>query len=157
MTHASPAFLLASALAQPGGNPSDKSLGDAPVATQGVPVVPGTNSLPQAQAPTSNLTMFLPLIVIMVVMVGMTVMSGRREKKKREEMNNSLKRGDVVQTIGGAIGTITDIRDHEVVIRFEDGRIRFAKSAVQTVLKGTKGGEAPQVETKPALSSAANN
>jgi preprotein translocase subunit YajC len=49
-------------------------------------------------------------------------------------MMASLKKQDKVQMIGGEIGTIAELTDDEVVLRVEEGRIRFARSAVQAVL-----------------------
>jgi preprotein translocase YajC subunit len=42
-----------------------------------------------------------------------------------------------VQTIGGIVGVVTDVRENEVVVKVDNNtntRITFAKSAVQTVL-----------------------
>ena len=55
---------------------------------------------------------------------------------------SALKRGDRVQTIGGMLGSVVKISDDEVVLRVDDAeseskgntRIRFARSAIQTVL-----------------------
>jgi preprotein translocase YajC subunit len=83
-----------------------------------------------------NLLMWIfPLIAVMAIM---TLMTGRKDKKKRAELMASLKKHDRVQMIGGEIGTITDLTDDEVVLRVEEGRIRFARSAVQTVLTASK-------------------
>ena len=61
----------------------------------------------------------------------------RKEKKRRAELLSAIKKGDRVQTVGGAIGTVTDIRDNDITVRVDDNtgtRIRFARSAVQTIL-----------------------
>jgi preprotein translocase YajC subunit len=78
------------------------------------------------------------LPVMLVLMVVMTTMTGRKDKKKRAELMASLKKNARVQMVGGEIGTIVELSDTEVVLRVEEGRIRFARSAVQTVLDSAK-------------------
>jgi preprotein translocase subunit YajC len=89
--------------------------------------------------------MMLPVIGIMFLY---TIMSSRKDKRKRAELMNAMGRGDTVQTIGGAIGTITELRDNEVVVRFEDGRVRFVKSAIQSVVKSAKNKDSSAIESK---------
>jgi preprotein translocase subunit YajC len=79
------------------------------------------------------------LLGMLVLMVGMTAWSGRKQKKQRETMMSALKKGDKVITGGGVIGHIVDMNDDEVVLRVEEGRIRFSKSAIQGAIGGGKG------------------
>jgi len=78
--------------------------------------------------------MFWLFPVLIIAMILMTTLTGRKDKKKRAELMSSLKKQDKVQMIGGEIGTIVELSDDEVVLRVEEGRIRYARSAVQTVL-----------------------
>ncbi|MBL9002295.1 MAG: preprotein translocase subunit YajC [Phycisphaerae bacterium] len=109
--------------------------------------MPGTTSQPatapggaapagtQQAAPSS---MMLWLILLMFgVMIIPAMLSGRREKKRRAELMASLKKNDKVQTLGGIIGTISELTEQEVVLKVEDGRIRFARSAIQGVIQST--------------------
>ncbi len=108
-----------------------------PGATQGVTGAPsgGSQPLPAASTGSSGSpNMILWLFPVIAFMLLMTMMTGRKDKKKKAEMMSSLKKQDKVQMIGGEIGTIAEITDDEVVLRVEEGRIRFARSAVQTVL-----------------------
>lgn len=82
--------------------------------------------------------MMILLLGALVFMVVMTSLSGRKERKKRMELLSGLASNDRVQTIGGVIGTIVEIRDEEVVLRVDENtntRIRFSKTAVQQVLR----------------------
>jgi preprotein translocase subunit YajC len=91
------------------------------------------------------------LMLFLVVMVVMTSMTGRREKKRREAVMAALKKGDRVQTLGGIIGTIVELQDNEVVLRVDEvsnTRIRFARTAVQGVLREGKPGPGGEVEAK---------
>lgn len=82
--------------------------------------------------------MMLLLLGFMVLMIVFSITSGRKEKKRKEAMLTSLTKGKKVQTAGGILGTITDVRDHEVVVKVDENsntRIRFAKSAVAAVIE----------------------
>lgn len=76
--------------------------------------------------------------VLLLFMILMTTMTGRKDKKKRAELMASLTKQARVQMVGGEIGTIVELTDDEVVLRVEEGRIRYARSAVQTVLSPSK-------------------
>jgi preprotein translocase subunit YajC len=82
----------------------------------------------------------------------MTTMAGRKEKKKRAQMLSGVKRGDRVQTIGGEIGSIVELSDTEMVLRVDEAsntRIRFARSALQQVLREGKAAEDAKARTEP--------
>lgn len=121
------------------GAPGGAATGEA---AQGAPAGGGA---PGTAAPNGmgGLGMMMPLLIgLMIFMVVTSMMSGKKEKKKRAELMNSLKRRDKVQTIGGVIGTIAEIKNDEVVLKVDHGsntRIRFARSAIQQVLDSAPG------------------
>ncbi|GIK18267.1 MAG: hypothetical protein AMXMBFR77_10550 [Phycisphaerales bacterium] len=81
------------------------------------------------------------LLGLMVFMLVMTAMQGRKEKRRVAEMLAALKKGDRVQMIGGMQGVIHELRDDTVLLRVDEHnntRIRFARSAVQTVLRESR-------------------
>lgn len=111
----------------------------APTGTPGVPstVQPGAQPIQQAPAPGSGWGQLVFFLAIIAVMWFLLLGGQRRERKRREEMLGGLKKGDFVQTIGGVLGTVTEVREHEVILRVDENtKLRFAKSAVQTVLSG---------------------
>ncbi len=86
---------------------------------------------------SSSQIWMLPLIAI-VVMVLLMSMTGRRDKKKREALLNGLKKHDRVQTIGGVIGSVVEIKPDTVVLKVDESsntRMTFARSAIQAILK----------------------
>ncbi len=92
--------------------------------------------------------LFPLLIGLMIFMIISTMLSGRKEKKRRAEMLGSIGKHDKVQTIGGVIGTVEEVRDTEIVVmvdRTTKTRLTFAKSAVQQVLQQGKGGSESSV------------
>ncbi len=108
----------------------------------GAPGQPG-----QSQGnPLGPIWMFLPIIIILILM---TSMGGRKERKRQAAMIAALKKRDRVQTQGGIIGVIVEMKDNEIVLKVDEGsntKIRFAKSAVQRVLRSTAGSDAEQEE-----------
>ncbi len=56
----------------------------------------------------SNIWMFVILGVFLVLMIVMSIIPQRKQKKKQEEMMNSIQVGSKIMTIGGIIGVITD-------------------------------------------------
>ncbi len=75
-------------------------------------------------------------------MILMSVMTGRREKKKRAELLGAIKRKDKVITTAGIIGWVEEVGDHEVTLvvdQSQNTRIRFSKSAIQGVVESGRG------------------
>lgn len=58
---------------------------------------------------TSQIIMFCVLGAFFVLMIVMTIVPQRKQKKKMDAMMSSLAVGDKIMTIGGFVGTITDI------------------------------------------------
>jgi preprotein translocase subunit YajC len=78
--------------------------------------------------------------------------SNKKERQKHDDMLSSLKRNDRVQTIGGLLGTIVEVRDQEVVVKIDETnnvKARFNRTAIKDVIR--EGNAAPAVEeSKPA-------
>lgn len=111
---------------------------------------PGTGQPlpPPGPASPGGMGSFMWIILAMFLVLMLTqVMGARKEKKKQQAMMDSLKRNDRVQTVGGMIGTVVEIADKEVVLRMEEGRVRFVRTAIQTILTPAKSGAS--VESKP--------
>ena len=55
-------------------------------------------------------TWLMPTIlgVFFVLMIVMTIVPQRKQKKKMQEMMNSIQIGDKIMTIGGFVGTIVE-------------------------------------------------
>lgn len=160
-SHASPLMLI---LAQE-GNPSNQSLGGPVPANAQTPANPGTPAVGGAATPAGTGPAAPPpgfgflwiIVAVFGFMIFMQWRTGKAEKKKRQDLLDAVGKGDLVQLIGGEIGTIVDIRDAEVTIKFEEGKVRYVKSAVQTVLKSkTIGGAVVAIEGKDLKQETAN-
>lgn len=116
-----------------------RSNGEAVQPQEGQPL--GATGQGAQPSPFGGMGFIYLLLLMFVFMIGMQVFAGRKEKRRRAELLSSLGRHDRVQTIGGVIGTIAEVRDDEIVLKVDEStntKIRVVRSAVQAVLK--KGG-----------------
>lgn len=134
-----------------------------PGAGEGATVDPGAQPLgpaggPAGPAPNPFGGGFLFIMIgIFVLMILMTTMGQRKEKKRREEMLGALGRYDRVQTAGGMIGTIVELKDDEVVLKVDEAtntKVHVVRSAVQAVLKKGRGGGTASDALEPAETAA---
>ncbi|MCH7546499.1 MAG: preprotein translocase subunit YajC [Planctomycetes bacterium] len=91
---------------------------------------PATSSAP-------NNSFLLLLFVVFLVFIVFSMMGQRRDKKKRVSMLNAIKKHDKVQTIGGVLGAVVEIKPDTVVLKVDESsntRITFARSSIQQVL-----------------------
>jgi preprotein translocase subunit YajC len=91
---------------------------------------------PPAGAPPMGNLMFI-IMAIFAVMIIMMFSRERRERKRREATINSIKKHDRVQTIGGVIGSVVEVKPDYVILKVDESsntRITFARAAIQQVL-----------------------
>lgn len=78
-------------------------------------------------------------------MILFSIMGQRRDRKKREAMISAIKKHDRVQTIGGVIGSVVEVKPDYVILKVDESsntRITFARSAIQQVLNVSDEGAA---------------
>ena len=95
----------------------------------------------------------LMLIVMVAIMYFLMIRPENKRKKKAQEMRDSLKKGDIITTIGGIIGKIVSVTKDTIVIETSDDRVRMelAKWAVSSVgVQNTEQPEEKKEEKKPA-------
>ena len=88
----------------------------------------------------------LLLVVLFAIMYFLMIRPENKRKKKAQEMRDSLKKGDVITTIGGIVGKIVQVNNETIVIETSDDRVRMelTKWAVSTV--GVQTGEQPAAD-----------
>jgi preprotein translocase subunit YajC len=87
--------------------------------------------LAQAQGGASSITLFLPLVLIMVIFYFLMIMPAQKRQKKMNEMLRNLKNGDKVITNGGIYGIIVGLEDDAVQLRIaEQVKIKVSRSAI---------------------------
>ncbi len=76
----------------------------------------------------------LPSVLFLALMVGvfyfLIIRPQRKRAQAQRDLAASLQIGDEVRTIGGIHGTVVSMTEDSVVLRVEDGQIRFAKRAI---------------------------
>ncbi len=97
-------------------------------------------SAPSSPPPSGTdmfIRQFLPLILILGVFWWIMSRGKSKERQRYEQMLNALKKNDRVQTIGGVLGTVVDVRDNEVVVKVDETnnvKIRFVRTAIKEVI-----------------------
>lgn len=88
--------------------------------------------------PTDSFMRFMfPLLLAMGVFWFLMMRGQRKEKQKHADMLANIKRNDRVQTIGGMLGTVVDVRDQEVVLKIDETnnvKVRFNRGAIKEVV-----------------------
>lgn len=110
----------------------------APVAVEGS--APAGGAAPAA-APQDPGGFFWILIPMMLVILVLPMITGRKERKKREAMLASIASRDRVQTIGGIIGVVTEVKSDQVTLRVDESsgtKLTFARAAVSDILEKAK-------------------
>lgn len=100
------------------------------------PVGPTNTSAPPSGG--NPFIIFAPLLILFVVMIFMSSRAQKKQKRQHEQMLASIGRHDRVETIGGLIGTVAELRDTEVVIKVDEStntKIHVSRSAIKGVLK----------------------
>lgn len=99
----------------------------------------GSGADPSAapQGGIDPMIMLMFLAIIMLALFVPSIIASRREKKKREEMLSSISKHDRVQTVGGVIGSVVEVKPNTVVLKVDESsntRMTFARNSVQQVL-----------------------
>jgi preprotein translocase subunit YajC len=86
-----------------------------------------------------NLTTFLPLILMFVVMYFLMIRPQQKRQKELRSMMEALAKGDEVVTVGGVLGRVTKVNETYVTVEVAPNtEVVVQKSAVTTLLpKGT--------------------
>ena len=123
-------------LAQAPGNEAPFDVVGTPVKEQGKTgtLVPSDSNTPttarERPKPLFPLWLFLPL---MLVLVFMLFRGPQKQKQQRKQLMQSLAKNDRVQTIGGIIGTIVDIKADEITLKVDESnntKIKVVSSAI---------------------------
>lgn len=87
----------------------------------------------------------VPLLFMVLIFWLLLWKPKSAENKKFQAMQSNLKKGDRVQTIGGALGTVVNVTEHEITLKVDEStntKMTFVRSAVAKVLgSGETGGK----------------
>ena len=95
-----------------------------------------------------GLSTIIMLVILFAIMYFLMIRPENKRKKKAQEMRDSLKKGDVITTIGGIVGKIVSVTKDTIIIETSEDRVRMelTKWAVSTT--GVQTGEQPENEKK---------
>jgi preprotein translocase subunit YajC len=86
--------------------------------------------------PAFNALLYMMMLVLLAMIV-FSFLGQRRERKRRQTLLAGIKKHDRVQTKGGVIGSIVDLKPDTVVLKVDETsntRITFARSAIEHIL-----------------------
>ena len=92
-----------------------------------------TFTLMQAAQPAQGggWSMWVMLLLIFVVMWFFMIRPQRKQQKELQAFRDGLKKGDKVVTIGGIYGTVSEIKENNVLIEVDHNvKIRVSKQAL---------------------------
>jgi preprotein translocase subunit YajC len=78
-------------------------------------------------------TQLIFLAAMLVLMYVILFRGPRKKQQQHKQMVQSLEKNDKIQTIGGIIGTIVDIKDNEITLKIDESnntKIKILRSAI---------------------------
>jgi preprotein translocase subunit YajC len=97
--------------------------------------IPPLSLLAQSSGPDNF--MWIGLILMIGVFYFVMLSGSRKDKKRRQEMLNNVKKSDRVMTIGGILGSVVNVTENEVTLKVDESanvKITVIRSAIQKVL-----------------------
>lgn len=70
------------------------------------------------------------MVLMLVVFYFILIRPQRQKQKETEKLQKGIEAGDEVITIGGAHGVVTTVRENTVIVRVNEGKIEFDRSAI---------------------------
>ncbi len=122
-------------LAQAEGQEGASQVTSEPVTEQETAVTaPADANAAAPSRPPQSQYSYLVLMVFMFVAIYILFFGGaRKQKQQRKKLVQSLEKNDRIQTIGGILGTIVDVRDEEIVLKIDESnntKIHIVPSAI---------------------------
>ena len=82
----------------------------------------------------SGLLQILPLVLIFAVFYFLLIRPQQKRMKAHREMLSNVRRGDVVVTSGGIIGTVTKVMDTELQVEIAEGvKVKVSREMLASV------------------------
>jgi preprotein translocase subunit YajC len=77
----------------------------------------------------------VPLVLLIVVFYFILIRPQSKKAKDHAQMLKAIRRGDEVQTSGGIIGEVVNVKEKSIVLRSLDAKFEVNKTAVTDILK----------------------
>ena len=83
---------------------------------------------------------WLMMIVVFVGYFFLILRPMTKQRKKQDNMQQSLKSGDRILTTSGIYATVAKVRDDRLIVRIADGvQVELARTAIASVVNATEG------------------
>ena len=93
--------------------------------------------LQSGSATSALIANLLPIVAIGLVFYFIVIAPANKQRRKTQEMLNSLKKGDRVMTSSGIYGTVQGVEERVVYLKVaENVKLKIARSAVAEILTG---------------------
>ncbi len=124
-------------LAQTQGDNAPSGISSTPVASEGettttTPSETGTTpTQPQRSPFDPSQLLFLGLMFVLMYVI--LFRGPRKKQQQHKQMMQALAKNDRVQTIGGIIGTVVDIKDDEITLKIDESnntKMKLVRSAI---------------------------
>jgi preprotein translocase subunit YajC len=113
--------------------------------TSAVTSAPNSPAMPlttgKQPAPGMQWQGYMLLIAMFVLLYFMMFRGPRKKQQQQRQMIEALKKNDRVQTIGGMLGTVLDVKDDQVLVKVDESnntKIWFVSGAISRVLSEEK-------------------
>lgn len=84
----------------------------------------------------SPIISLLPILIVFFIFYIFVLAPQYRDAKRRKQMLDALKKGDIVLTSGGIYGQIVDIKGNIVDLKIsENTKIKISKEAISTLIE----------------------
>ena len=97
------------------------------------------NSGAQGGSAMGGMSFLIPLLIVVVVMTFISGRSQRKQREKQQKMFDSIVKGTKIRTIGGFTGKVVEVGAETLMIELADKLppVEIVKTAVATVIDET--------------------
>ena len=93
-------------------------------------------------------SMIVMIVLMFAIMYFLMIRPENKRKKKAQEMRDSLKKGDVITSIGGIVGKIVQVNKDTIIIETSEDRVRMELTTWAVSSVGVQTGEQPDQPKK---------
>ena len=86
------------------------------------------------------------IVVLFAMMYFMMIRPENKRKKKAQEMRDSLKKGDIITSIGGIVGKIVAVQKDTIVVETSDDRVRMELTKWSVSSTGVQNSDMPETK-----------
>lgn len=93
---------------------------------------------PAAESAPFPLAPFIPIILIVLVFYFIIIRPQQKQNKQRQATISQVKANDRVQTVGGLLATVVEVRDNRIRLKIDESnntKAWFTRSAIHRVIE----------------------